>query len=179
MTWKIPLYKIYSDEEDIQSVSKVLKRGTDWALGKENIIFENLLADYVGMKHCLVFNSGTSSLHASLLAGNIKKNDKVIVPSFTFIATANSVKMVDAIPVFADIENKRFGLDPLDVERKITKTTKAIIPVHYAGLSCKINEIKKIAKKNNLLLIEDAAESLGSSFKNKLTGPLCKRYAVT
>lgn len=170
MTWKIPLYKIYSDDEDIQSVSKVLKRGTDWALGKENIIFEKLLADYVGMKHCLLFNSGTSALHASLLAGNITKNDKVIVPSFTFIATVNSVKMVDAIPVFADIENERFGLDPLDVERKITKTTKAIIPVHYAGLSCKINEIKKTAEKNNLLLIEDAAESLGSSFKNKLTG---------
>ena len=170
MTWKIPLYKIYSDDEDIQSVSKVLKRGTDWALGKENIIFEKLLADYVGMKHCLLFNSGTSALHASLLAGNITKNDKIIVPSFTFIATVNSVKMVDAIPVFADIENERFGLDPLDVERKITKTTKAIIPVHYAGLSCKINEIKKTAEKNNLLLIEDAAESLGSSFKNKLTG---------
>jgi len=122
------------------------------------------------MMQCLLFNSGTSALHASLLAADIKPNDGIIVPSFTFIATTNSVLMANGTPTFADIEEETYGLDPKDLEKRITKTTKAVIPIHYAGLPCKIDEIQKISKKKKILLIEDAAESLGSTINNKMTG---------
>jgi perosamine synthetase len=121
------------------------------------------VANYVGVKYGVSFNSGTSALHAALLAYEIKQGDEVIVPSFTFIATANAPLFVGAKPVFADIEDSTFGLDPNDVERKITRRTKAIMPIHYGGLPCRIKELRKIAQGYNLLLIEDAAESIGAS----------------
>ncbi|MDH5378747.1 MAG: DegT/DnrJ/EryC1/StrS family aminotransferase, partial [Gammaproteobacteria bacterium] len=115
-------------------------------------------------------NSGTSALHAILLAYGIKKGDEVIVPSFTFIATANSVLFVGANPIFADIERETYGLDPENVEKKITSRTKAIMPIHYGGSSCRINELKEIAEDHKLLLIEDAAESLGAKVDGKPVG---------
>lgn len=168
--WKIPLYRIASDEEDVKSVSKVILRGTDWAIGKEITEFEELMADYVGTKYCLMFNSGTSALHAGLLAMGVDNRHEVIVPSFTFIATANSVLMVNAKPRFADIEEETYGLDPNLIESSINKKSKIIIPVHYAGLPCKIEEIKEIARKKKIILFEDAAESLGSKIHNKKIG---------
>ncbi|HJH26510.1 MAG TPA: DegT/DnrJ/EryC1/StrS family aminotransferase, partial [Methanophagales archaeon] len=121
-------------------------------------------------KYCVAFNSGTSALHAALLAHRIKEGDEVIVPSFTFIATANAPLFVGAKPVFADIEEETFGLDPEDVKEKITEKTKVIIPIHYGGCPCKIKELKEIAEDNKLLLIEDAAESLGAKIKNEKVG---------
>jgi len=168
--WKIPLYKMYHDDNDIDNVISVIKRGMYWGLSKETLEFESELAKYVGTKYCVVFNSGTSALHASLIAHKIEKGMEVIVPSFTFIATANSVLFVDAIPKFADIESKSYGLDPASTEKSITNKTKAILPVHYAGGICKIDEIKEIAKRKKLLLIEDAAEGLGTKFKGKMAG---------
>lgn len=168
---KIPLFKIYWDKEDINAVNSVLKRGTYWATGPEIKEFEERIAEYVGAKYAVAFNSGTSALHAILLAYGIKENDEVIVPSFTFISTANSVLFVRAKPIFAEIEPETFGLDIQDVENKITERTKAIIVVHYAGCSCKnIKEIKKIAEKYKLLLIEDAAESLGARVGSQMVG---------
>ena len=114
--WKIPLYKIYWDDDDIESVVRIIKRGTYWTTGKEIEEFEKMVADYVGVKYAVSFNSGTSALHAILLAYGIGEGDEVIVPSFTFIATANSVLFVNAKPVFADIEEETFGLDPEDVK---------------------------------------------------------------
>lgn len=168
--WKIPLYKIYTDDEDVQLITKIIKRGRNWALGPEIEEFEKLLKNYVGCDYCLTLNSGTSALHSSLIAHEISKDDEVIVPSFSFISTANSVMFVDAKPVFSDIEEETFGIDPKLLEKKITKKTKAILPMDYGGMSCKIFELKKIANENNLLLIEDAAECLGSSVKGKKTG---------
>jgi perosamine synthetase len=168
--WKIPLYKVFVDEDDVKSVSKVIRRGMDWAIGPEIEIFEKLLAKYVGSDYCLAFNSGTSALHASLLAGGIGVGDKVLVPSFTFIATANCALMVGATPKFVDIEDKTFGLDPELIENNIDKKTRCIIPVHYAGMACKIQEIAKISKRNKMLLIEDAAESLGTKINKKMVG---------
>jgi len=164
MKWKIPLYKIFTDEDDIKAISKVIKRGYDWTLGNEISMFENLLRNYIGMKYCLLFNSGTSALHASLLAADIKPNDRIIVPSFTFIATTNSVLMANGTPTFADIEEETYGLDPKDVEKRITKTTKAVIPIHYAGLPCKIDEIQKI-KKSYLLKMQQNLWDLQSIIK--------------
>ena len=168
--WILPLYKIYSDDEDVNLVTKIIRRGTYWAIGPEIEEFENDLKNYLGVDYCIAMNSGTSALHATLLSYNIKANDEVIVPSFSFISTANSVLFVNAKPIFADIEKQNYGLDPLDIKKKISTKTKMIMPMDFGGLSCKINEIKQIVDEKNLILVEDGAESLGSSANNKKTG---------
>lgn len=168
--WKIPLYKVFVDNDDIRSVSKVIRRGMDWAIGPEIELFEKSLANYVGSDYCVALNSGTSALHASLLAGGIGNNDDVIVPSFTFIATANCALMVGATPNFVDIEEDTFGLNPELIENNINKKTRCIIPVHYAGMACKIQDIAEISEQNKILLIEDAAESLGAKINKKMVG---------
>jgi len=170
MSWKIPLFKIYTDERDIELVSEVIKSGMNWATGPKVSEFENIVAEYVGAKYAVSFNSGTSALHALLLAYEFGKSDEIIVPSFTFISTANSPLFVGAKPVFADIEEKTYGLEPDDVRDKITQNTKAIMPVHVGGCPCMIKEIKDIADENDILLIEDAAESLGSNINGKMVG---------
>jgi len=170
--WKIPLYKIYTDDEDLNLITKIVKRGTYWSMGPEIEELENLIKEYVGANYCLTFNSGTSALHALLLAYKIMEGDEVIVPSWSFISTANSVLFVKGIPVFSDIEESNFGLDPKLISQKITSKTKAIIPMDYSGLSCKIDEIKEVAQENKLFLIEDAAEALGASVNGKKVGTL-------
>lgn len=170
MNWKIPLFKIYWDNEDLEAVSEAIQRGMFWAIGPNIEKFEGMVAQYIGTKYALVFNSGTSALHAILLAYDTGQGDEVIVPSFTFIATANAPLFAGAKPVFADIEEKTLGLDPKDVTRKITAKTKAIIPIHYGGCPCIIKELSKIAEECNLILIEDAAESLGASVDGKKVG---------
>jgi perosamine synthetase len=170
MSWKIPLFKIYSDDEDIAQVKEVIQSGMNWATGPKVAELESIIADYVGVKYAVTLNSGTSALHAELLAHGIKPGDEIVVPSFTFIATANAPFFVGAKPVFADIETDTYGLDPEDVKERITKKTKAIMPVHIGGCSCKIRELREIASDSNILLIEDAAESLGAKIGNKKVG---------
>jgi perosamine synthetase len=169
MKWKIPLYKIFTDREDNRAVNKVLQRGMDWAIGPEIAEFEKKLANYIGTKHCIAFNSGTSAGHAALLAININSGE-VIVPSFTFISTANWPLMVNAKPKFVDIEEENFGLSPERVKVEITKNTKAIIPIHYGGRPCKIIEINRIARNKKITLIEDCAEALGAKIKGVSVG---------
>jgi perosamine synthetase len=166
----IPLFKIYWDEHDVEKVSSVIRKGMYWAIGPEIREFEKKVAEYVGVKYALALNSGTSALHVILAAHDIGKGDEVIVPSFTFIATANAALFVGAKPVFAEIEGETYGLDPVDVERKLTPKTKAIMPIHYGGSPCQIEKLKLIASKHNLILIEDAAESLGAMVNNKKVG---------
>ena len=170
MKWKIPLYKVLNDKEDLKAVNQVIKRGMDWAIGPEIENFEKELAKYVGTKYCVSFNSGTSAGHAALLALKINKKSHILVPSFSFIATANWPLMINAIPKFVDIELESFGIDPIDMNKKISQKTEAVIPVHYAGLPCKINEIKEITKRKKISLVEDAAESLGASVKKQKVG---------
>jgi perosamine synthetase len=142
----------------------------NWAVGPNIEKFEKMIAGYIGAKYCVVFNSGTSALHAALLAYGIKEGDEVIVPSFTFIATANAPLFVGAKPVFVDIEEETYGLNSEDVKEKITNKTKAIIPIHYGGCPCKIRELREVADDHNLILIEDAAESLGARIGDKKVG---------
>ena len=168
--WKIPLYKIYTDDEDLNLITKIIRRGTQWAIGPEIEEFENSIKNYVGVDYCLTLNSGTSALHASFLAYGFGKSDEIIVPSFSFISTANAVLFVNAKPVFSDIEEKTFGLNPSSISEKLSKNTKAIVPMDYGGLSCNIFEISDLAKSNKITLIEDAAEALGSSIKGKKIG---------
>jgi perosamine synthetase len=167
MNPKIPLFKIFWDEQDITLTTEAIKKGSYWAVGPEIKTFENLISEYLGLRYCLVFNSGTSALHAILLAYGIGPGDEVIVPSFTFIATANAALFVGAKPVFADIENVTYGLDPADVERKITAKTRAIIPVHYGGTPCQVDKLKEIADRHGIPLIEDAAEAFGAKIGNQ------------
>jgi len=170
MNWKIPLFESYWDENDVDSVAKVIRRGNYWTTGPEIEQLENNIATYIGKKYALSFNSGTSALHSCLLAHGITKGE-VIVPSFTFISTASSVLLAGAKPIFAEIENDSYGLDSESVKEKISKKTKAIIPIHYGGAPCKeIKILKEIANDHDLILIEDAAESLGSKIKNKQVG---------
>jgi len=171
MSWKIPLFKMYWDTQDIAAVTSVIKRGSYWTMGPELEQLENSIASFIGKKYGITYNSGTSALHATLLAYDIKQDDEVIVPSFTFIATANVVALTGATPVFADVETHSYGLDPVNVLEKITSKTKAIIPVHYGGGPCKnIKTLKEIAKEHHLILIEDAAESLGAKIHDRLVG---------
>ena len=163
----VPLFEIYNDKNDVKLISEQIASGKFWAVGSKVTEFEDMIADYIGTKHAITFNSGTSALHAALLAHGIGNNDEVIVPSFTFISTVNSPLFVGAKPIFADIEEETMGIDPQDVQNKITKNTKAIIPVHYGGCPCKIKELKDIAEDNDLLMIEDAAEAFGASVDGK------------
>lgn len=170
MTLTIPLFKIYEDDMDIEAVANVIKRGNTWASGSEILKFEKKISEYIGTKYALTFNSGTSAMHSLLLACGIGQGDEVIVPSFTFIATANTPLFVNARPVFAEIEDKTYGLDPENIKEKITSKTKAIIPIHYAGCPCLIEEIKEIAEDYNLFLFEDAAESFGAKIRDQMVG---------
>jgi len=170
--WKIPLYKIYTDEEDLNLITKIIKRGSKWAIGPEIEEFENKIKNYVGVDYCATLNSGTSALHATFLAYGLGKNDKIIAPSFSFISTINSILFVDAIPVFTDIEEDTFGLEPKKILENIDNDTKAVVPMDYGGQSCKIFEINEICKEKNVKLIEDAAEALGASVNGKKVGSI-------
>jgi perosamine synthetase len=162
MSWKIPLFMIYWDDADTEAVKEVISSGMNWATGPKVEEFERLIAEFTGVSHAVTFNSGTSALHAAMMAHGITKGDEVIVPSFTFIATSNAPLFVGATTVFADVEEETYGLDPADVLEKITEKTRAIMPVHVGGCPCKIRELREIAEDHDLLLIEDAAESLGA-----------------
>ena len=132
--------------------------------------FESKFAEYVGVKYAIATSSCTGALHISLLALGIKEGDEVIVPDITWVSTANAVLLVGATPVFADVNEKTWTIDPLSIERKITNKTKAIIPVHLYGHPCEMDEILKISKKHNLKVIEDAAPSIGAEYKGQKTG---------
>ena len=170
MDWKIPLFKIFWDEQDVARVTSVIRRGTFWATGPEVREFEVRISEYFGVKYAVAMNSGTSALHAALVAHGVGKGDEVIVPSFTFMATANAPLFVGAKPVFAEIEDKTYALNPEDVARKITPQTKAIVPVHYGGCPCRCAELAQLARKHGLLLIEDAAESFGAAVDGQKVG---------
>jgi perosamine synthetase len=170
MNWKIPLFKIFSDETDCDQVNEVIRSGMNWATGPKVQEFESDISNYTQRKYSVTFNSGTSALHALMLSHGFKPGDEVIVPSFTFISTANSPLFVGAKPIFADIEEETYGLDPENVLEKIGPKTRAVMPVHIGGCSCKIREIAEICSDHNITLIEDAAESLGAKNDGEMVG---------
>ena len=169
--WKIPLFKIYWDNEDVELVSEAIKKGMFWAIGSNIDTFEKKISECIGSKYAITFNSGTSALHAALLAYGISKDDEVIVPSFTFIATANAPLFVGARPVFADnVSTENLNISPEEIEKKITKKTKAIIVMHYGGYPCNMKAIMGIAKRHGLYVIEDAAHAPGAEYHGKKCG---------
>jgi dTDP-4-amino-4,6-dideoxygalactose transaminase len=161
-------------KEEISEVIAVMKKGvlTSAAnLGGKNVQeFEKLVSSFVKSKYAIAVNSGTAALQIALYALDIKNGDEVLLPSFTFVATANAVVSVGAKPVFVDIRRDNYTMDPVDLEKKITKKSKAIIPVHLYGNVAYMDEISEIARKHNLHIIEDAAQSMGSRYKGKQTG---------
>jgi len=172
----IPINKPQIDDDERQEILKVLDDGiltsASYSGGKRVQEFEELLANFLHVKHAVAVNSGTAALHASILAAGIKKDDEVLIPSFTFVATANSVACTGAKPVFVDIEKDTYCMNPQDLQSKITDKTRAIIPVHLYGHPAKMNEILEIANKKSLMVIEDACQSLGSTLDGKQTGSI-------
>jgi dTDP-4-amino-4,6-dideoxygalactose transaminase len=171
---KVPVNVPFLGKEEIAEANSVLKSGTLTSaanLGGKNVQeFERLACSFLKSKYAVAINSGTAALQAALYAFDIKSGDEVLLPSFTFVATANAVVSVGAKPVFVDILKENYTMSPSDLKKKITKRSKAIIPVHLYGNVAYIDEISEIAKKHNLDVIEDAAQSMGSSYKGKQTG---------
>ena len=160
------------DRQDINEVVKVLR--SDWLTqGPKIAEFEEALCKYTGAKYAVCVSSATAALHLACFVSGIKAGDEVITSPITFVATANAVIYCGGRPVFADIEEDTANIDPEEIKRKITKKTKAIIPVHFAGHPCDLEEISKIAKKHNLVVIEDAAHALGAEYKGEKIGS-CK-----
>jgi dTDP-4-amino-4,6-dideoxygalactose transaminase len=158
--------RFQSEKKEILScLHKVLKNGS-LVLTKELQNFENNITNYTGMKYCLGLNSGTDGLMMSLWSLGIGKGDEVITSSISFVASIGAIMHVGAKPVLVDI-NEDLNMNCEMIESKITKKTKAIMPVHWTGRVCEMNKIKNIAKKHNLLIIEDAAQGMGSFYKKK------------
>ena len=166
----VPLFEIDWSGDEVGNAVDSITRGSYWANGPYVEEFESLLADQMGVEHAVVFNSGTSALISVLQGCDIGPGDEVIVPSFTFIATANAVEAVGATPVFAEIEDQRYALDPDDVADRITPSTAAILPIHYAGIPCRIEELRDLAREHGLTLVEDAAEAHGATVDGKPVG---------
>ncbi|GAB6283144.1 MAG: DegT/DnrJ/EryC1/StrS family aminotransferase [Ignavibacterium sp.] len=136
-------------------------------LGKEVTEFEKNICDYLNCKYSIGVSSGTDALLVSLMAINIQPDDEVILPSYSFFATAGVVSRLNAIPVFVDIDPITFNISVNDIKKKITKKTKAIIPVHLYGQSAEMDEIMNIARENNFYVVEDAAQAIGTQYKNR------------
>ncbi len=170
----IPINKPWIDNEEKQEIIKVLDENALTSAardgGKRVQEFESSLRSFLDVKHAIAVNTGTAALHAALLALDIKADDEVLLPSFTFVATANSVVASGAKPVFVDINTKDYTIDLQDLKRKISKKSKAILPVHLYGHPSDLYELNEIANQYSLYIIEDACQSLGSIYKNKQTG---------
>jgi perosamine synthetase len=158
MSAMIPAAKPLIGTEERLAVDRVLRSGM-MAQGPEVAAFENEFSSIVAGRHCIAVNSGTSGLHMALIAVGIKDGDEVIVPSFTFAATANAVALTGATPVFVDIDPLTFTIDPAAIEAAVTPRTRAIEPVHLYGQPAAMKEIMSIAARHNLLVIEDAAQA--------------------
>lgn len=166
---KINIAQPQIGKEEIKAVTKVMKSGVI-AQGPKVAELEEKFAKFIGVKFAIATSSGTTALHVALLAHGIGPGDEVITSPFTFIASANSILYTGARPVFVDIEEETFNLDPERIEKAITKKTKAIMPIHLYGSSCDMTKIMAIGKKHKLVVIEDACQSHGAEWKNKKVG---------
>ena len=175
---KIPINMPRVDGEEISAAMAVIKSGNLTSAaddgGKYVQRFEKHVRSFVKSKYAVAVNSGTAALQAALYALDIKYGDEVLIPSFTFVATANAVASVGAKPVFVDVLRENYTMDPCDLERKITPETRAIIPVHLYGNVAYVDELAEISARHQIPIIEDAAQSLGSTYKWKHAGTFFK-----
>lgn len=171
MSKKIKLFDPIVGREEEKFVNKVLKSGF-WASGAGTGYvseFENKFCKYIGARGCISVNSGTAALHLALSGMNLHGKE-VILPSLSFVSTAHAVVYNGGKPIFADIDPVTLCIDPIDVEKKISKRTKVIIPVHFAGMPSNLNALMKIAKKFNIKIVEDAAHACGSKYNGQRIG---------
>lgn len=165
----IPVSRPSIGQKELREVEKVFSTG--WlGLGSTVFEFEDRLKEYLGAKYVLTVNTGTTALHIALDAFGIKEDDEVIVPSLTFCASLQVITAMRATPVFCEITPENLNMDISDVKERITKKTKAIMPVHYCGQSCDMDSLMEIGRQHNIAIIEDAAHAFGSSYKGKKIG---------
>ncbi|HPO52536.1 MAG TPA: DegT/DnrJ/EryC1/StrS family aminotransferase [bacterium] len=165
----IPVAKPFVGEEELEEVRKVFQSG--WlGMGAWVKQFEDQLKNFIGTKYVIATNTGTSAIHLALVSCGIKSGDEVIVPSLTFAATIQAIVATGADVVFCDVQPDTLNIDPKDIKKRITSKTKAIVPVHYRGYPCDMEEIEKIAEENGLRIIEDAAHAFGSKYRGKKIG---------
>ena len=170
---QIPFHKTHTTDEEIEAVVEAMKSG--WlTMGPKTIEFEEKFKDYVGSGYAVCLNSATAALHLALKAIGLKKDDEVILPTNTFVATAEVVTYFNAKPILCDIDKDTHNIDVSKIEALITDRTKAIIPVHFAGQPCDMDEIYEIAKRYDLKVVEDAAHAIPSLYKGKKIGALPK-----
>jgi dTDP-4-amino-4,6-dideoxygalactose transaminase len=166
----IPVFDLKFDADDLEAVAETLRSG--WlTLGPKTAAFEEAYADHLGAKYAIAVSSCTSALHLAYLAAGVGPGDEVIVPSFTFVATAAAVRYTGATPVFADIlgyENP--SLDPADIERKLTERTKAVCLVHFGGYAARVDEVAELCERRGVTLIEDCAHVPSASLRGKKLG---------
>lgn len=167
----LPYATQWIDEEDIAAVVEVLKSAY-LTTGHKVKEFEEEFARYVGSKYAVAVANGTAALHAAVFAAGIGPGDEVITTPMTFAASANCILYQGGTPVFADIDPRTYNIDPEEIKKKITPRTRAIIPVHFTGQPCAMDEIHAIARKHGLVVIEDAAHALGAEYKGKKIGGL-------
>ncbi|MGQ9569766.1 MAG: UDP-4-amino-4,6-dideoxy-N-acetyl-beta-L-altrosamine transaminase [Thermodesulfovibrionales bacterium] len=169
MIYFIPYSRQLIDEDDIKAVSEVLC--SDFITqGPKIHEFEEALSSYCGARYAVVFSSGTAALHAAYFSAGLGNGDEIITSPLTFAATSNASLFLGAIPIFVDIEEDTGNIDIYKIEEHITKKTKLIVPVHYSGHPADLKYIYEIAKKNNLLVIEDACHALGAKYKGERIG---------
>ena len=171
MNYKVPLADPYITEEDVNAVADAVRQKR-LSQGKHVEKFENKFAEYIGVKHGVAICNGTAALHVALAAVGVSAGDEVIVPSFSFVATSNSVLYQRAKPVFADINPLTYNINPEEIEKRITKKTRAIIPVHYAGQPADMDAVSEIAEKYRIYVVEDAAEAHGALYHGRKAGSL-------
>lgn len=170
MQIKIPVYQPALNGNERKYVNDCIDTSWISSKGKYNDLFASKFADYIGVKYAATVTNGTLALHLALMALGIGPGDEVIVPTFTYIASANAVKYTGAEVVFADSLEETWQIDPDDIARKITPATRAIMPVHLYGHPCDMNKIMKIARENNIFVIEDCAEAIGSEYDGQKVG---------
>jgi dTDP-4-amino-4,6-dideoxygalactose transaminase len=167
---QVPLHRPWFDEREQQAVLGVLANGRVAGDGAQCRALERLLTDHTGARGVLAVNSCTAALEMAVRIAGLGAGDEVILPSFTFVSTANAVLNGGARPVFADIDPTTLCLDPADVERRITPRTRAILPVHYAGMACDMAALDAIAARHRLIVIEDAAHALNATYRTRALG---------
>jgi dTDP-4-amino-4,6-dideoxygalactose transaminase len=170
MAWKVPLADIDFGVEEEEAVLRVVR--SRWlSMGEETQNFEKEFADFSGAKYALAVTNATAALHMACVAVGLRPGDEVIVPSLTFVATANAVRYTGATPVFADVESEDWlTISPASIEKCITPKTRAVLIVHYAGYPCDMPAIQAIAKKHNLAVLEDSAHTIGSYLDGRHLG---------
>jgi perosamine synthetase len=165
----IPVARPAIGQEEISAVTAVLQSGM-LASGERVVEFEKKFADYCGTTHAVAINNGTAAIHAALLAADIGPGDEVIVPTFSFVATASAVSMCGAKPVFVDVDEQSFNINPQQVGERVTPKTKAVIGVHLFGQPFDVRAIQEICESHNLKLIEDAAQAHGALYHGEKVG---------